>query len=43
VALAGVGGGSGLAGMRERIERAGGTMRAGPLDDGWRVQLEVPF
>ncbi|HET8673586.1 MAG TPA: histidine kinase [Thermoleophilaceae bacterium] len=43
VALAGVGGGSGLAGMRERIERAGGTVRAGPLDDGWRVQLEVPF
>jgi signal transduction histidine kinase len=40
--LAGVGGGRGLAGMRERMERAGGTMDAGPVDGGWRVQLEVP-
>jgi signal transduction histidine kinase len=37
-----VGGGRGLAGMRERIELAGGTMEAGPVDGGWRVQLEVP-
>lgn len=41
--LVGVGGGRGLEGMRERIERLGGTMRAGPIEDGWRVQLEVPF
>jgi signal transduction histidine kinase len=40
--LTGVGGGSGLAGMRERLERAGGTMRAGPTATGWRVELDVP-
>jgi signal transduction histidine kinase len=40
--LVGVGGGRGLAGMRERIERAGGSMQAGPTDGGWRVELEVP-
>ena len=38
----GIGGGRGLDGLRERIERAGGTMSAGPTDDGWRVELEVP-
>jgi len=40
--LADVGGGRGLAGMRERLERAGGSMRAGPTDTGWRVELQVP-
>jgi len=40
--LAGVGGGRGLNGMRERLERAGGSMQAGPTDAGWRVELEVP-
>ena len=40
--LDGVGGGHGLAGMRERLERAGGTMQAGATDTGWRVELEVP-
>lgn len=40
--LDGVGGGHGLAGMRERLERAGGTMQAGPTETGWRVELEVP-
>jgi signal transduction histidine kinase len=40
--LAGLGGGNGLAGLRERIESAGGTMEAGPTDDGWRVSLAVP-
>ncbi len=38
----GMGGGHGLSGMRERIERAGGTMSAGPTAEGWRVELEVP-
>jgi signal transduction histidine kinase len=40
--LADVGGGRGLAGMRERLERAGGSMHAGPTDAGWRVELQVP-
>jgi signal transduction histidine kinase len=40
--LTGVGGGRGLAGMRERLERAGGHMQAGPTATGWRVQLDVP-
>jgi signal transduction histidine kinase len=41
-ALSGVGGGRGLQGMQERLERAGGSMRAGPTRAGWRVELEVP-
>jgi signal transduction histidine kinase len=40
--LEGVGGGHGLTGMRERVERAGGRMQAGPTETGWRVELEVP-
>jgi signal transduction histidine kinase len=40
--LSGHGGGRGLAGMRERVERAGGSMRAGATGHGWCVQLEVP-
>ena len=40
--LVGVGGGNGLNGMRERLERAGGRMHAGPTENGWRVELEVP-
>ena len=38
----GMGGGRGLEGLRERIERAGGTISAGPTPDGWRVEIEVP-
>ena len=41
-AAAGVGGGNGLAGMRERLERVGGTIQAGPTENGWRVELDVP-
>jgi signal transduction histidine kinase len=37
-----MGGGRGLDGLRERIERAGGTMSAGPTSAGWRVEIEVP-
>jgi signal transduction histidine kinase len=40
--LADAGGGHGLAAMRERAQRAGGTARAGPSADGWLVELEVP-
>ena len=40
--LTGVGGGRGLAGMRERLERIGGNVEAGPTETGWRVQLDVP-
>jgi signal transduction histidine kinase len=40
--LTDVGSGNGLAGLRERIERAGGSMHAGPTENGWRVELEVP-
>jgi signal transduction histidine kinase len=40
--LTGVGGGRGLAGMRERMQRLGGTMEAGPTREGWRVELRVP-
>jgi signal transduction histidine kinase len=40
--LGGLGGGHGLESMRERIERAGGTVNAGAAGDGWRVELEVP-
>jgi signal transduction histidine kinase len=41
-ALQGVGGGNGLAGMRRRVEDAGGRMQAGPTETGWRVELVVP-
>jgi signal transduction histidine kinase len=34
-------GGYGLAGMRERAELLGGTLTAGPTDDGFRVELRV--
>jgi signal transduction histidine kinase len=40
--LSGVGGGRGLAGMRERMQRVGGSVDAGPTPDGWRVELRVP-
>jgi signal transduction histidine kinase len=40
--LADAGGGHGLTAMRERVQRAGGTARAGPTADGWLVELEVP-
>jgi signal transduction histidine kinase len=40
--LQGVGGGRGLAGLRERLERIGGSLQAGPTEMGWRVDLVVP-
>ena len=41
-ALGNVGGGRGLAGMRERIESLGGYMSANPTSDGFRVEVEAP-
>jgi signal transduction histidine kinase len=38
----GMGGGRGLQGLRERIERAGGTMSAGATPEGWHVEIELP-
>ena len=40
--LRGVGGGHGLAGLKERVERVGGTLDAGPSGRGWRVEITVP-
>jgi signal transduction histidine kinase len=34
--------GRGLAGMRERLEAVGGSLRAGPVDGGWRVAARIP-
>jgi signal transduction histidine kinase len=41
--LADAGGGHGLAGMRERAARCGGTFNAGPAaQGGWRVSADLP-
>jgi signal transduction histidine kinase len=40
--LAATGGGYGLTGLRERAELLGGTLRVGPDDDDWVVELRVP-
>jgi signal transduction histidine kinase len=34
--------GFGLAGLRERLALAGGTLTSGPEDGDWRVPAEVP-
>jgi signal transduction histidine kinase len=36
------GSGLGLAGMRERVEAAGGRLDAGPSAGGWRVLARLP-
>ncbi|CAM4066927.1 histidine kinase [Nocardiopsis rhodophaea] len=41
-----LGGGSGIAGMRERVAMVGGRFEAGPLEDAetwWRVRAELPI
>lgn len=40
--LATSGSGLGLAGMRERIQALGGSMTAGPDDDGWCLRAHIP-
>ncbi|GGW69502.1 two-component sensor histidine kinase [Streptomyces lucensis JCM 4490] len=40
--LTGCGGGYGLLGMRERAELLGGSLDAGPADEGFEVTLKVP-
>jgi signal transduction histidine kinase len=40
--LAATGGGYGLSGLKERAELAGGTLHAGPSEDGWVVEVRVP-
>lgn len=41
--LADSGGGYGLRGMRERASQLGGTLAAGPTEDGWSVSLHLPL
>lgn len=36
------GGGHGITGMRERVERLGGRLEAGPTATGWRVRTILP-
>jgi signal transduction histidine kinase len=40
--LAASGGGYGVRGMRERAELLGGTVSAGRVNGGWRVELRLP-
>ncbi len=40
--LAASGGGYGLQGMRERAQLLGGTLAAGSVEGGWRVELRLP-
>jgi signal transduction histidine kinase len=37
------GGGMGIAGMRQRATLLGGTLLAGPSNDGWRVTARIPL
>ncbi|MGN9909616.1 sensor histidine kinase [Phytohabitans sp. LJ34] len=39
----GAGGGTGLAGMRQRVTGLGGTVSAGPDGDGWVVEAVLPL
>jgi signal transduction histidine kinase len=34
--------GRGLVGMRERLEAVGGSLSAGPVEGGWRVEARIP-
>ena len=39
----GLHGGTGLDGLRERARAVGGTLHAGPDDDGWLVRADLPL
>jgi len=43
VAVGGLGGGQGLAGLQDLVRAAGGVLRAGPRERGWQVLAEVPI
>jgi signal transduction histidine kinase len=34
--------GAGLLGMQERVMAAGGSLDAGPTEDGWAIRVNVP-
>jgi signal transduction histidine kinase len=38
----GLGSGRGLIGLRERIAACGGTLHAGPDEDGWSINAWIP-
>jgi signal transduction histidine kinase len=40
--LAATGAGAGLTGLKERAALAGGTLKAGPADGTWRIDLRMP-
>lgn len=42
-ALAGVGGGNGLRGLRERVAACGGRLEAAPSGGGWRLAARIPL
>ena len=37
------GGGYGITGLRERAELVGGSLEAGPTEDGYAVRLTLPY
>ena len=39
----GMGSGTGLQGMKERLAAVGGEVRSGPLPPGWRTEVLLPF
>jgi signal transduction histidine kinase len=41
-ALAGVGTGNGLRGLRERVDACGGRLEAGPTAAGWLLSARLP-
>ena len=42
-AVAGLDGGLGVRGLRDRVQDAGGTFSAGQAGQGWRIRAEFPL